>query len=49
MISKLGFIFESYPKLIAFLEEISRTLNSRVINKDPFYYGLLNEINEYIS
>ena len=49
MISKLQFIFENYPKLISYLEKISGILNSGVKEKDPFYSGLLNDINEYIS
>jgi len=48
MISKLQFIFENYPKLISYLEKLNGILTSNVKNKDPYYYGLLNDIDEYI-
>lgn len=49
MISQLNFIFENYQNLISYLENMIKSLTSQVQYKDAFYYGLLNDINEYIS
>ena len=39
----------NYLNLISYLENMVKSLTSNVKNKDAFYYGLLNDINEYIS
>ena len=49
MISQLNFIFENYQNLISYLENMIKSLTSNVQYKDAIYYGLLNDINEYIS
>ena len=48
MIQILKCIFENYNKSLDYLNKLSDILTSNVQDKDPFYFGLLNKINEYI-
>lgn len=49
MILKLKWIFNNYIQQTNYLNRIAKELVSKVSKKDAFYYGLINNINEYLS
>ncbi len=49
IIQKLKWIFTTYNKSLDYLNNLSVKLTTNIKVKDPFYYGVLNKISEYIS
>ena len=49
MILRLNYIFDNYDFHLKFLNNLKKELISKVSIKDAFYYGILNNIKEYIS